>query len=241
MANTGRERRPHSLSHVLLTAGGTRSIRGTLPSASTRARRALSSIRRADDVPPGCPRWLCGAQNAQQRNSRIRPAFFGPMPRTSARVAASTVRMRSTEPKWQRSRCARAGPTPGSPCNRKSRLDARRFGFRDARCRLHRRCAVQPPLLVTLLLGGEAQVRGQVIPQTSNHIASALDAPPLNLQPTSNDSQGVRFGDGWSDPSTLHGPPWLTRFSETTRPRASCDFPTKCRYISSPNTASSWS
>jgi hypothetical protein len=66
-------------------------------------------------------------------------AFRAPMPCTSASVAASAVTMRSIEPKWARSRCASAGPTPGSPCSRKSRLDARRFGFRSNRRRTRSR------------------------------------------------------------------------------------------------------
>jgi hypothetical protein len=69
-------------------------------------------------------------------SSRIPAAFLAPIPRTSASVAASTVTIRSIEPKWQRSRCASEGPTPGSACNRKSCRDVSRFGFRSNRRRI---------------------------------------------------------------------------------------------------------
>jgi hypothetical protein len=64
--------------------------------------------------------WAEPAEDGAPTSSRIRASLVAPMPRTSASVAASTARIRSIEPNRLRSRCASAGPTPGSPCSRRA-------------------------------------------------------------------------------------------------------------------------
>jgi hypothetical protein len=114
----GRSRRPlHAITPALLRAS-TRS-RGAfgflVPTGFFRiAMWSALDVRQPGVWSSSARWWMEPPGDGLPTSSRIRAAFLAPMPRTSASVAASTVTIRSIEPKWQRSRWASAGPTPGS-------------------------------------------------------------------------------------------------------------------------------